>query len=162
MKKLIFALPICLLAFVCCMQQEEVVEKQELDVLLYMNKLQIYSNKAYFAAKADNKALHSFYVHEMEETMETFIDGGVVLDGNNLSQNMEGFGLGAVKAYEAGIERQGLTNVDSIYSILTNGCNSCHMVSGKPYLVIKEPTTPIFTNQDFSKNEYSDIDVDGD
>jgi len=162
MKKLIFVFPIFFLAIVACVQQEEVVEKQELDVLLYMNKLQIYSNKAYFAAKADNKALHSFYIHEMEETMEAFINAGVMLDGKNLSQNMEGFGLGAVKAYEAGINRQGLTQVDSVYSILTNGCNSCHMVSEKPYLLIKEPTTPIFTNQDYSKNEFSDIDVDGD
>lgn len=162
MKKILYTILVTVVFGACQNNTPAVEQKAEVDVLLYMNKLQLYANKAYFAAKENNKALHGFYVHEMEETMEDFSSKNVLLDGKNLSENMEGFGLSAVKAYEAAIEKVGLTSVDSVYAILSNGCNSCHMVSEKPYLIIKEPTLPAFTNQDYTKNEYSDITVDGD
>lgn len=135
----------------------------ELEVAVYMGRLQLYANKLYFAGINGNKALYKFYLHEMEEAMETVADGKVVSDnGIDISANMKAFGEQSLQVLEKKIEEEGFANFKTHYTNLISSCNSCHKVSQKGMIVITEPKNPVFDNQDYSKKEEVSTDVDGD
>lgn len=135
----------------------------ELELAVYMGRLQLYANKLYFAGINENESLYKFYLHEMEEAMETIADGKVVSDnGIDISANMKAFGEQSLQVLEKKIEEEGFKNFKSHYNNLISSCNSCHKVSQKGMIVITEPKKPVFDNQDYSKKEALSTDVDGD
>jgi hypothetical protein len=118
----------------------------EIELAVIMGRMQLYMNKLYFAGIGNNKELRDFYIHEIEEAMEDLVDGKVMHDGVDISQNMEMFGVAQLDVFEKAIE----ANPDQFkeaYNAFVNACNSCHIASKYPFIIIKEPTTPVFDNQ---------------
>lgn len=132
-------------------QSHQDEEHEEFELAVYMNRLQLFANKLYFAGKAENKTLFDFYLHEMEETMEEVIDEKLIDDGVDISENMAGFGYKQIKLFKTKNDEQGFVDFENNYANLVNSCNGCHMVSKHPYIVIKNPETVTLDNQDFSK-----------
>ncbi|MGB0166840.1 MAG: hypothetical protein ACPF8V_08310 [Luteibaculum sp.] len=124
-------------------------ETEEIELAVYMARLQRYLEKAYWSAQEGNKDLHNFYVHEMEEIMEAVYESGVVDEGVNVSYNMLQYGLKSLEVYEKRIEEEGFSNYSGHFENLINGCNSCHLVSKKGMIKIQIPTVNTYSSQSF-------------
>lgn len=123
---------------------------EDFELAVHMGLMQRYLEKAYFAAKASNAPLHNFYVHELEEEMEAIQKAGVMDDGINVSYNMLHYGIKSLETYESRIEEEGLANFSEHFENLINGCNSCHMVSKKPFIQIQKPSVNQYSSQKFT------------
>jgi hypothetical protein len=118
----------------------------EVDLVQSMGRMQLYMNKMYFAGINGNSELRDFYVHEIEETMESIEEGHVMHEGVNISQNMKLFGLDQLEVFERAISAD-TTGFRNAYGQFLLSCNNCHTASKYPFIVIKEPTNPVFDNQ---------------
>lgn len=139
-------------------------EGKEVDAVAIMGRMQVYMNKLYFAGKSENKALYQFYLNELREGMTEIAGGKVLMDGVDVSGNMEAFGLPSIKVIEKRVGEEGFKNFEGHYNNVVTACNSCHKVSKKGFINITIPKTPIFDNQTYTKGEFSDmvVDTDGD
>ncbi len=126
--------------------QESPVLKKEVDLVALMGRMQLFMNKLYFAGIGENKELRDFYVHELEETMEEIEEGEVMHEGVNISQNMQMYGSAQLKVFEDALAENS-TDFKTAYNGFINACNSCHTASKYPFIIIKEPTKPVFDNQ---------------
>ncbi len=117
----------------------------EIELAVLMGRMQLYMNKLYFAGIHNNEPLRDFYIHELEEIMEDIRDGEVTHDGVDISTNIKLFGLDQLEVFEKAIENN--EDFKASYNIFVQACNSCHMASKYPFIIIKEPTNPVFDNQ---------------
>lgn len=118
---------------------------KEVELALIMSRLQLYMNKLYFSGINDNTELRDFYVHEIEESMEEISGGNVTHEGVDISQNMQMFGLSQLEVFEQALAEE--ADFSEAYGDFVNACNSCHTASKYPFIIIKEPTNPVFDNQ---------------
>jgi len=123
---------------------------EEHELAVYMQRLQWYSNKLYFAGKSENSRLTEFYLHELEEVMEEVVEAKIIDEGKNISTMMETYGLSIVE--RASTQMPGAAEEDFLkqYHALTESCNSCHVVSDHKFIKIIEPTLPVADNQKYS------------
>lgn len=124
-------------------------EEDEIEVAVVMSHIQRHANKLFFAGNKANWPLASFYVHELEESMEEIEDGHIEEDGINVSKLMKAMGIPALEMLEDAIEKKNVEEFNSAYINLVSNCNKCHQASGHPYIVIINPTTPALDNQQF-------------
>lgn len=122
------------------------VLEQEIELAVLMGRMQLYMNKLYFAGINGNDELRDFYIHELEEITEEIEDGEVMHEGVNISQNMQMYGSAQLKAFEEAVADNS-KDFKSAYNGFVNACNSCHTASKYPFIIIKEPTKPVFDNQ---------------
>lgn len=113
-----------------------------------MGKLQLHHNKLWFAGINENWPLAEFALHELEESVE---------DLQNFHADREELQtlamiLPPLELMHETIENQNLEEFKSGYITLTNTCNSCHDVSGFDFIEITTPTSPVMTNQVYSRN----------
>lgn len=155
----ILSLLLVLLLIACTEEKQEVTAKEEskkvlleepeVELATYMANMQRYLEKMYWSAKANNEPLHQFYLHELEEQMESVQEAGITEDGVNVSYNMLHYGIKSLEVYEGRVKEEGLTSYPGHFKNLINGCNACHMVSKKPFVVIKTPELNIYSSQSF-------------
>ena len=124
-------------------------EEDEIEVAVVMSHIQRHANKLFFAGNKANWPLASFYVHELEESMEEIEDGHIIEDDINISTLMKAMGIPALEVLEDAIEKKNVEEFNSAYINLLTNCNNCHQASGHPYIVIINPTTPALDNQQF-------------
>lgn len=124
-------------------------DEEEIEVAVVMSHIQRHANKLFFAGNKANWPLASFYVHELEESMEEIEDGRIIEDDINISKLMKAMGIPALEVLEDAIEKKNVEEFNSAYVNLVTNCNSCHQASGHPYIVIINPTTPALDNQQF-------------
>lgn len=155
MKYIILTIAIALVTtFFSCTNQSESApgtaaaseSHYEVDLIQSMGRMQLYMNKLYFAGINGNTELRDFYIHEIEETMETIEEGNVMHEGVNISQNIKLFGLDQLEVFERAISAD-TSGFKSAYGQLLLSCNNCHTASKYPFIVLKEPTNPVFDNQ---------------
>ncbi|MCX7744469.1 MAG: hypothetical protein N2167_07895 [Flavobacteriales bacterium] len=127
--------------------EKEKDDDEEVELAIYMNRLQLYTNKLWFAAKNKNWELASFYLEEAEETMEEVAEDDIVEDGIRINEQMKTWGIPAIEPLEKAIESKDLKNVELEYTNLITNCNGCHTATKHSFIKIKIPDTPAFTNQ---------------
>jgi hypothetical protein len=125
---------------------EKEMHTEEPELAIYMGRLQLFMNKLYFAGINQNDELSAFYIHEIEETLEELVAAKIIDDGIDISLNTQLFGLNQLENFEKQLEDKS-TDFKNAYSLLVQSCNNCHSVSKHPFIVIKEPTNPVFDNQ---------------
>ncbi len=124
-------------------------EHEEIEVAVFMGRIQHFHQKWWLAGKAGNAPLAKFYLHEMEEAMEEIADANIIEDGVDLSEQMRTYGLTTVDHLSETLEKQGVTMMHAEAEMLANTCTSCHMVTKHPYIRIKVPADVSFPDQDF-------------
>jgi hypothetical protein len=112
-----------------------------------MGVIQVHHAKLWFAGTNENWKLVEFEIHEIEETFEKISE----LHGNryNDSKLVPALALPFLKSTREAAQNKDLPAFKERYNQLTAGCNSCHSDNGFDFIVIKTPTEPVFTNQDF-------------
>jgi hypothetical protein len=122
-------------------------DHEEIELAVYMGRLQLFSNKLWFAGKNSNWELAEFYIEEIEETMEEVAEHEIIEDGVKVHEQMVAWGLPAIKSLEDEVKQKNLQGFELKYNALVSACNSCHQASKHGFIKIKIPDSPVFTNQ---------------
>lgn len=123
-------------------------EEFEIEVAHYMSRIQNYHTKLYFSGINNNTELIKFYLHELEEEMESIADGKVKKDGIDISQAIKTIGLSQIHAFEDQMKEENF-DFNISFNQLTLSCNSCHQATEHSYINIIIPETNPFVNQSF-------------
>jgi uncharacterized lipoprotein YehR (DUF1307 family) len=107
--------------------------------------IQIHHDKLWFAGINENWELAEFAMEELDEGFEDIKN---YHPERKETQDMEII-FPAVDSMERAIELKDLTIFKEQYDYLTRSCNKCHVVTDHPFVQIKTPDRPIFSNQDF-------------
>ncbi len=128
-------------------EPQEHEEDEEIELAVYMNRLQLYTNKLWFAAKNQSWELALFYLEETEETMEEVAEQKIMEDGIRIDEQMNTWGIPAIEPLEKALESKELKSIELEYTNLITNCNGCHTATKHSFIKIKTPESPVFTNQ---------------
>lgn len=127
-------------------ESKETTEAPKIEIAHFMNRIQVFHNKLYFAGIANNEKLAQFYLDEMEEEMGEIAEASIFDVDANISENIVTYGIKQIEWFRQQIKSD-FTNFKSDFESFTNSCNSCHVSIQKEFIKIGIPTSPIFTNQ---------------
>ena len=158
----IFLLLIIALTFSCKSKQEEAPKAEEPAPLVEVgdsaeeaHEVEIgdlmyaisrrYAN-IWYAGEAGNAALVKYQTHEIEEIIEELEESGVregkILVGAELTKTI----VPHLEAMETAVEAGNMDNFRAAYDKAITSCNSCHVQTGHPYLVVIRPAQDPYSN----------------
>lgn len=112
-----------------------------------MSNVQLHFAKLYYAAEAKNWKLARFEVHEIEEGLEKSAILRPSEHGVQLMGLLDAFKQTQITAMKIAVEQQDINLFYNAYTESIDMCNSCHRVTGYPFIVIVKPTAPPVPNQ---------------
>lgn len=100
----------------------------------------------WYAGEAGNAPLVKYQTHEIEEIIEKLEKSGVregkVLIGAELNKTV----VPHLEALETAAEAGNMDDFRAAYDKAITSCNSCHVQTGHPYLVVIRPTHDAYSN----------------
>ncbi len=115
----------------------------------FMNVILIEHNKLWFAGKAHNWPLAEYQLGEIKEIMGDVQDFVPTFKNLPLADMLDAVITKEITALEKSIEAKDYKAFTVGYDRLTAACNACHQGTENAFVVIKRPTQPAFTNQDY-------------
>ena len=115
----------------------------------FMNVILTEHNKLWFAAKARNWPLANYELGEIKEVMGDIQDLVPIFKNLPLAEMLDAVIVKEIVALENAIEAKDYKKFVAGYDNLNKACNACHEGTENEFVVIKRPTTPAFTNQDY-------------
>ncbi|MFY9600336.1 MAG: hypothetical protein WB540_08940 [Pseudolabrys sp.] len=115
----------------------------------FMNLILMEHNKLWFAAKARNWPLAEYQLGEIKEIMGDVQDFVPTFKNLPLADMLDAVITKEIVALEKSIETKDYKAFTAGYDKLTQACNACHQGTENGFVVIKRPTQPAFTNQDY-------------
>lgn len=113
----------------------------------FMSGIQIHHAKLWFAGAAGNWKLADFEVGEIKESLDDI--------EKYCTDRPEVSSLPMIRpaldSVAAAVSAANTPKFQSAFTFLTTTCNSCHRATKHEFNVIKIPTTPPFSNQEFIK-----------
>ena len=123
-------------------------EKEDVEMVHYMQRIQSFHAKLFYAGEQNNSLLARFYAEEIKEEMEIIAEAEIFDEGINISENMKLWGIRNINHFLDEIETPQF-NFRNAFTNLTNACNSCHQATKHSFIQITEPTVPSYFNQEF-------------
>ena len=115
----------------------------------FMNVILIEHNKLWFAARERNWPLAAYELGEIKEIMGDVQELVPTFKSLPLAEMLDAVITKEIVALEKAIEAKDLKAFTAGYDKLTAACNACHQGTDNGFIVIKRPTQPAFTNQDY-------------
>ena len=115
----------------------------------FMNVILMEHNKLWFAAKERNWPLAEYQLGEIKEIMGDVQDFVPTFKNLPLADMMDAVVTKEIVTLEKSIEGKDYRSFVAGYDKLTAACNACHQATENGFVVIKRPTQPAFTNQDY-------------
>ncbi len=115
----------------------------------FMNVILMEHNKLWFAAKARNWPLAEYELGEIKEVMGDVQDIVPVFKNLPLADMLDAVITKEIVDLEKAIAEKDYKKFVAGYDKLNAACNACHQGTENGFVVIKRPTTPAFTNQDY-------------
>ena len=115
----------------------------------FMNVILIEHNKLWFAARERNWPLAAYELGEIKEIMGDVQEFVPTFKSLPLAEMLDAVITKEIVALEKAIEAKDLRAFTASYDKLTAACNACHQGTDNGFIVIKRPTEPAFTNQDY-------------
>jgi hypothetical protein len=119
----------------------------------FMNVILMEHNKLWFAAKARNWPLAEYQLGEIKEIMGDVQDFVPTFKNLPLADMLDAVITKEIVALEKSIEAKDYKAFTAGYDKLTTACNACHQGTENGFVVIKRPTQPAFTNQDYRPHQ---------
>lgn len=112
----------------------------------FMSTIQVHHEKLWFAGINQNWQLAGFEINEIKESLENVkIYCKERLETTSLSMIDN-----PLDSVNYAIDQKNLSLFENSFITLTNTCNNCHHATEYGFNVIRIPTTPLFSNQEFS------------
>ncbi len=115
----------------------------------FMNAILIEHNKLWFAARERNWPLAAYELGEIKEIMGDVQELVPTFKSLPLAEMLDAVITKEIVVLEKAIEAKDLRAFTAGYDKLTAACNACHQGTDNGFIVIKRPTQPAFTNQDY-------------
>ena len=115
----------------------------------FMNVILMEHNKLWFAGEARNWPLADYELGEIKEVMGDVQDFVPVFKNLPLADMLDAVIVKEIVDLEKAIDSKDFNKFAAGYDNLNAACNACHQGTGNGFVVIKRPTTPAFTNQDY-------------
>ncbi|HEY6381494.1 MAG TPA: hypothetical protein VIY07_06775 [Pseudolabrys sp.] len=115
----------------------------------FMNVILIEHNKLWFAGQARNWPLAAYELGEIKEVMSDVQDHIPTFKNLPLADMLDAVITKEIVALEKAIDAKDYKSFAAGYDQLTAACNTCHQGTENGFIVIKRPTRPAFTNQDY-------------
>ena len=115
----------------------------------FMNAILTEHNKLWVAAKARNWPLAEYELGEIKEVMGDVQDVVPVFKNLPLADMLDAVITKEIVDLEKAIAAKDYKRFVAGYDKLNAACNACHQGTENGFVVIKRPTMPAFTNQDF-------------
>jgi len=115
----------------------------------FMNVILIEHNKLWFAGKERNWPLAAYELGEIKEVMSDVQDHVPTFKNLPLADMLDAVITKEIVALEKAIDAKDFKAFTVGYDKLTEACNACHQGTENGFIVIKRPTLPAFTNQDY-------------
>ncbi|HEY4142657.1 MAG TPA: hypothetical protein VGM57_14645 [Pseudolabrys sp.] len=116
----------------------------------FMNVILMEHNKLWFAAKARNWPLAEYELGEIKEVMGDVQDIVPVFKNLPLADMLDAVITKEIVDLEKAIAAKDYKTFVASYDKLNAACNACHAGTENGFVVIKRPTSPVFTNQDYA------------
>jgi hypothetical protein len=124
----------------------------DLGLVMLMERLQTYAHKLQLSVEARNAPLASFYLHELEETIEVIAENIPHYDEHPVGELTGGMLLPAVERLEDSVDAADWVDSDANFLDLVRACNACHLVTGHGFVRIAPATGNPYA-QDFAVAE---------
>lgn len=115
-----------------------------------MTATQLHFAKLFYAAGAKNWKLAAFEIDEVKENIEKAAALRPQENGVQLGGVVGAFEQTQIAFLSDAVERQDTDAFRRGYAEAIDVCNSCHRATGRPFIVIVEPTGPPVPNQQWS------------
>ena len=115
-----------------------------------MSATQLHFGKLSYAVDAKNWKLAAFEIDEVKENIEKAAAMRPEENGVRLGGVVDAFEQTQIARLSAAVERHDPAEFRWGYVEAIEVCNSCHRVTGRPFIVIIEPTGPPVSNQQWS------------
>lgn len=109
---------------------------EEAELALYMANLQRWTHKAALALEARNARLADFYLHEVEETVETVQEEAPTYEGHPVGELTGELLVPAVASLDTALDRGEWAAVDRRVGALQQACNDCHRATDHGFVRI--------------------------
>lgn len=112
----------------------------------FMSGIQVHHAKLWFAGQNENWKLADFELHEILEALDD------IKSFNTDRPEIKSLKMiyAPLDSLNKSVQEKNLSSFKSNFTLLTTTCNSCHRDTDHGFNVIKIPTTPPFSNQEFS------------
>jgi mono/diheme cytochrome c family protein len=114
-----------------------------------MNVILIEHNKLWFAARERNWPLAAYELGEIREIMGDVQELVPTFKSLPLADMLDAVITKEIVTLEKAIEAKDFKAFAAGYDKFTAACNACHQGTENGFIVIKRPTQPAFTNQDY-------------
>jgi hypothetical protein len=115
-----------------------------------MSATQLHFGKLFYAARAKNWKLAAFEIDEVKENIEKAAVLRPEENGVRLGGVVDAFERTQIALLSDAVERQDPEAFRNGYAGALEVCNSCHRATGRPFIVIIEPTAPPVPNQQWT------------
>jgi hypothetical protein len=119
----------------------------------FMNVILIEHNKLWFAAKARNWPLAEYELGEIKEVMGDVQEVVPTFKNLPLADMIDAVITKEIVDLEKAIADKNFKQFAAGYDKLNAACNACHQGTENGFVVIKRPTRPAFTNQDYAPHK---------
>jgi hypothetical protein len=115
----------------------------------FMNLILIEHNKLWFAGRARNWPLAAYELGEIKEVMSDVQDHVPTFKNLPLADMLDAVITKEIAVLEKAVDAKDFKTFTAGYDQLTAACNACHQGTENSFIVIKRPTQPAFTNQEY-------------
>ena len=115
----------------------------------FMNVILMEHNKLWFAARERNWPLAAYELGEIKEIMGDVQELVPTFKSLPLADMLDAVITKEIVTLEKAIEAKDFKAFAAGYDKFTAACNACHQGTENGFIVIKRPTQPAFTNQDY-------------
>lgn len=133
--------------------EADVEEGEKAELALHMSRLQRWTHKTALALQARNPELADFYLHEMEESVETIQTEAQTYEGYAVGDLTEEMLVPSVEALDGALDDRDWAAVGDRLAELGRSCNQCHQVTDHGFVRIDLNDVPNPYTQDFSTQE---------
>jgi hypothetical protein len=129
-------------------KNKETEKHEEVELAVAMGQLQTYTHKYTLAVEAENHELASFYLHEIEESVEGIAEDVPTYEGYDIAKLIGQYLEPEIEPTEEALESKNWEEVRKQTIKLVDTCNSCHEASDHGFVKI----TPGFNNNPFNQD----------
>jgi len=112
-----------------------------------MSGIQLHFGKLYFAGQAGNWKLADFELDEITENLDNAAAMRPEENGVKLGGVVDAFKQSQLADLKRAVDNHDARAFHQKYVESMAMCNSCHASTGRPFIVITEPTAPPVSNQ---------------